>query len=118
METKIRLKNLYLIAIITIGLIGLGLGSTFAMFTAEATINNPIAFNSNLTSTNVLAETIEVIVPAEADKNVDIVISNTNANPLNYNVWYTPTSNDLEVGSESSNQVQQLKRILQAVILL
>ena len=103
METKIRLKNLYLIAIITIGLIGLGLGSTFAMFTAEATINNPIAFNSNLTSTNVLAETIEVIVPAEADKNVDIVISNTNANPLNYNVWYTPTSNDLEVGSESSN---------------
>ena len=103
METKIRLKNLYLIAIITIGLIGLGLGSTFAMFTAETTINNPIAFNSNLTSTNVLAETIEVIVPAEADKNVDIVISNTNANPLNYNVWYTPTSNDLEVGSESTN---------------
>ena len=103
MKTRIRLKNLYLIAIIAIGLIGLGIGSTFAMFTAQATINNPIAFNSNLSSTNLLAETIEVIVPAEEDKYVDLVISNTNAESLNYNVWYAPSSNDLEVGSESSN---------------
>ena len=68
METKVQLKNLYLIAVIAIGLIGLGVGSTFAMFTASTSIDNPIAFSSNLSSTNNLAETIEVVVPAGEDK--------------------------------------------------
>ncbi len=103
MEIKIRLKDLYLIAVITIGLIGLGVGSSFAMFTASATIDNPIAFNSNLSSTNLLSETVEVVVPAGDDKSVDLVISNVNANSLNYSTWYSPSSNDLEVGSESSS---------------
>ena len=104
METRISMKNIYLIAIITIGLIGLGVGSTFAMFTAEANIDNPIAFASNLSSTNILAETIEVTVPAEEDKFVDIIISNTSEDDLNYSVWYSPSSNNLEVGSESSDE--------------
>ena len=103
METKVQLKNLYLIAVIAIGLIGLGVGSTFAMFTASTSIDNPIAFSSNLSSTNNLAETIEVVVPAGEDKNVDIVISNTSSDSLNYTAWYSPTSNDLVVGSTSSN---------------
>ena len=103
METKSKLKNFYLV-VIAIGLIGLGVGSTFAMFNLEVTVNNPIAFDSNLTSTDALAETIEVIVPAEDDKNIDIVISNTYSDSLNYAVWYTPTSANLEVGSMSSNQ--------------
>lgn len=104
MKTKVQLKNLYLIAIIAIGLIGLGVGSTFAMFTASTSIDNPIAFSSNLSSTNNLAETIEVVVPAGEDKNVDIVISNTSSGNLNYTAWYSSTSNDLLVGSISSNE--------------
>ncbi len=104
METRVQLKNLYLIAVIAIGLIGLGIGSTFAMFTASANIDNPIAFSSNLSSTNNLAETIEVVVPAGEDKNVDIVISNTSSGNLNYTAWYSSTSNDLFVGSISSNE--------------
>ncbi len=103
MKTKVQLKNLYLIAVIAIGLIGLGVGSTFAMFNASTSIDNPIAFNSNLSSTNTLAETIEVTVPAGEDKYVDIVISNTSSDSLNYTAWYSPTSNDLVVGSTSSN---------------
>ncbi len=103
MKTKVQLKNLYLIAVIAIGLIGLGVGSTFAMFNASTSIDNPIAFNSNLSSINLLAETIEVTVPAGEDKNVDIVVSNTSIDSLNYTAWYSPTSNDLVVGSTSSN---------------
>lgn len=103
METKVQLKNLYLIAVIAIGLIGLGVGSTFAMFNASTSIDDPITFASNLNSTSNLAETIEVVVPAGEDKNVDIVISNTNSESLNYSVWYSPSSNDLVVGSTSSN---------------
>ena len=103
MKTKVQLKNLYLIAVIAIGLIGLGVGSTFAMFNASTSIDNPIAFNSNLSSINLLAETIEVTVPAGEDKYVDIVISNTSSDSLNYTAWYSPISNDLVVGSTSSN---------------
>lgn len=103
MKTKVQLKNLYLIAVIAIGLIGLGVGSTFAMFNASTSIDNPIAFNSNLSSINLLAETIEVTVPAGEDKNVDIVISNTSSDSLNYTAWYSTSSNILKVGSTSSN---------------
>ena len=103
MKTKVQLKNLYLIAVIAIGLIGLGVGSTFAMFNASTSIDNPIAFNSNLSSINLLAETIEVTVPAGEDKYVDIVISNTSAGSLNYSTWYSTSSNILKVGSTSSN---------------
>jgi len=103
METKIQLKNLYLIAVIAIGLIGLGVGSTFAMFTAQASIDNPIVLSSNLSTTNTLAETIEVTVPAGEDKYVDLVISNTSAESLNYSAWYITSSNNIVVGSTSSN---------------
>ena len=102
-QTKIGLKNLYLMTIITIGLIGLGVGSTFAMFTASTNIDNPIALASNLSSTNILAETVEVIIPAGEDREVDLAISNTSQDALHYTAWYMPSSNDLEVGSVSSN---------------
>ena len=103
METKVQLKNLYLIAVIAIGLIGLGVGSTFAMFTANVSIDNPIAFNSNLSSTNSLAETIEVTVPAIGAKSVDLVISNSNAEALNYVAWYLPSTSGVSAIADSSD---------------
>lgn len=103
MDKREKANNIYLMAIIFVGLIGLGIGSTLAMFNTLATIDNPITFNSSLTSTNLLTETIEVTVPAGEEKDVDVIISNTYSDSLNYAVWYTPSSNDLEVGSESSN---------------
>lgn len=47
---QISVKTFYLIAVISIGLIGLAVGSTYAMFTTSAEINNPITISSNLTS--------------------------------------------------------------------
>lgn len=38
MEKRISMKTFYLIGIISIGLIGLAVGSTYAMFTASAEI--------------------------------------------------------------------------------
>ena len=104
METNVRLKNLYLIAVITIGLIGLGIGSTFAMFTASAIINNPITFNSNLSSSNLLTETIEVTVPAYSDKLVDLDISNVSTESLYYAAWYSSSSPFIEVAAATLNE--------------
>ena len=47
---KINIKTIYLVAVISIGLICLAIGSTYAMFTTSAEINNPITISSNLTS--------------------------------------------------------------------
>lgn len=46
MKKKISMKTIYLLAVIAVGLVGLGVGSTYAVFTASATIDNPIAFTS------------------------------------------------------------------------
>ncbi len=105
METRIRLKNLYLIAVIAIGLIGLGVGSTFAMFTSSTTIDNPIVFNSNLQSINCIGETSEVDVPAYDDKSVELLISNTGSSSINYKAWYISDSDDIMVTSSSNNNL-------------
>ena len=102
-ERKEEVKKFYLVAIIAIAIIGIWLGYTFATFNTTASIDNPLTLTSNLISTSLLSETIDVIVPAGEEKDVDIVISNTYSSSLNYSVWYTSVSNDLEVGSESSS---------------
>ena len=48
MKKKISVKTLYLLGIITIGLIGLGVGSTYAMFTTTIEIDNPITICATL----------------------------------------------------------------------
>lgn len=102
MKTKISLRNLYLLGTIAIGLIVLGAGSTFAMFTANANIDNPIYFASNLSSTNLVAETIDIDVPAGEYKYIDFSVSNSSSLLLNYSMWYMPI-NGLEAGIDSSN---------------
>ena len=59
---------------IPILLIGLGIGSTLAMFNAEAAIENPISFRSNLSYDSSVTETKEVTIPYKSDKTIDIVL--------------------------------------------
>ena len=61
MKTKISMKTIYLILVITIGLVGLGIGSTLAVFTASAEISNPISFSSNLSYNGDIFDTVEVM---------------------------------------------------------
>ena len=100
---KIKIKTLYLIGIISIGLIGLGVGSTYAMFTTSVEINNPISMITTLTSESEIIETINVTVDASSHKEIPITINNTSTSTLNYSVWYMSTSSDIEVGTNLSN---------------
>ena len=74
---KIKLKTLYLIGIITIGLIGLGIGSTYAMFTTSIEIDNPISLSTTLTSESDVIETFDVEVAAGGNKEIPLTINNT-----------------------------------------
>ena len=100
MTKKIPVKNLYLIAIISIGLIGLAVGSTYAMFTATAEINNPISLSSNLTYTSDIVETMDVTVAAGETEYVTLDITNSTDSTLNYAIWYIDDSGDCDFGTE------------------
>ena len=98
MKEKISVKTLYLLGIITIGLIGLGLGSTYAMFTASAEIDNPISINANLNSEDDIIETIELELEPNDIRVAVINLNNTSNTTLNYASFYITKSNDIEVG--------------------
>ena len=100
---KISVKTFYLIGIISIGLIGLAIGSTYAMFTTSAEINNPIAINTTLGSENEIIETIDVKVPAGELKTFTLTINNTSSSTLNYTTWYSTTSSNVLTGVNLSN---------------
>lgn len=99
METKISMKTIYLLLVISIGLISLAVGSTFAVFTASAEIDNPISFTSNLSYTDNIFQTIDVTIPANSSEAVNFdIYNNSNINKdINYTTWYIYDGNDSNI---------------------
>ena len=85
---KISVKTFYLIAVISIGLIGLAVGSTYAMFTTSAEINNPITISSNLISNDDVMETFEVEVKSKEFITKTIIVNSGNNTNINYGIRY------------------------------
>ena len=100
---KISIKTFYLIAVISIGLIGLAVGSTYAMFTTNAEINNPITISSNLTSNNDVMETFEVEIEPYKTVTQTIKINSDTIYNVNYTVWYLNDVTGIEAGILSTN---------------
>ena len=103
MKKKLSLKNIYLLSVIGVGLIGLALGSTYAMFITNVEIDNPISLNTNLSSENDIIETVEVTVPANDHIEVPLTINNQSSSTLNYSTFYVSSSSEIEVGTKLSN---------------
>ena len=99
---KIKVKTLYLIAIVVGGLIGLATKSTYAIFTSSAEIDNPICMATNLTSEEEVVDTMDVVVASGEVKEVPIAINNTSNSTLNYMVFYEKLSNNIEIGINMS----------------
>ena len=85
---QISVKTFYLIAVISIGLIGLAVGSTYAMFTTSAEINNPITISSILTSNDDVMETFEVEVKSKEFITKTIIVNSGNNTNINYGMRY------------------------------
>ena len=98
MKTKISMKTIYLILVITIGLVGLGIGSTLAVFTASAEISNPISFSSNLSYNGDIFDTVEVTIGPNGTRTTNVSIFNDEQiDGVKYAVWYIyeRSSNDI-----------------------
>ena len=99
MKTKISMKTIYLILVISIGLIGLGVGSTYAVFTANAEISNPISFSSNLSYKADIFDTADITIGPNSSKNVNFAIFNEEERieGVNYATWYIYEGNDDDI---------------------
>ena len=98
METKISMKTIYLILVITIGLVGLGIGSTLAVFTASAEISNPISFSSNLSYNGDVFDTVEVTIGPNATRTTNVSIFNDEQiDGVKYAVWYIYEGNSNDI---------------------
>ena len=105
METKISMKTIYLILVITIGLVGLGIGSTLAVFTASAEISNPISFSSNLSYNGDVFDTVEVTIGPNATRTTNISIFNDQQiDGVKYAVWYIYEGDDGDVSFEENQE--------------
>lgn len=100
---KINIKTIYLVAVISIGLICLAIGSTYAMFTTSAEINNPITISFNLTSNDDTMETFEVEVSPSATVTKTINISSGTVSNVNYSVWYINDISNIDIGVSSTS---------------
>lgn len=100
---KISVKTIYLILVISIGLVGLGVGSTFAMFTASSKIDNPISFTAGIFGESDVIETVEVTVPAGETKATNLHVTNSTNSNLNYVMWYIDEGLDIELGSKRTD---------------
>lgn len=100
---KINIKTIYLVVVISIGLICLAIGSTYAMFTTSAEINNPITISSNLTSNDDTMETFEVEVSPSATVTKTINISSGTVSNVNYSVWYINDISNIDIGVSSTS---------------
>ena len=95
---KIEIKNIYLIMVISIGLIGLGIGSTYAMFTASDKIDNPISLSSNLSSEEDIFESFDITLNSKENKSIKFNITNSNnLNNLKYASWYIYEGNTTDL---------------------
>ena len=98
MKEKISIKTFYLLGIITIGLIALGVGSTYAMFTTSAEINNPITIDTTLNSDSDIIESIDIEIEPNDTRVIVININSTTNTNLNYASFYVTENNNIEVG--------------------
>lgn len=100
---RISVKTIYLILVISFGLVVLGVGSTFAMFTASSKIDNPISFAAGMKSEDDVIETIEVTIPAGEVKSISVNVKNNTTYELNYIMWYIDGGYNIDIGSKRTD---------------
>ena len=103
MERKISFKNLYLVGVISLGLIGLGVGSTFAMFTASAEINDSISLTSGLNYQDDIVDLVDMTISSNKVETATLNITNNTTKTLNYTSWYKTNDSNLQIGTVVSN---------------
>ena len=105
---KIKIKDIYLILTIVLGLVTISLYSTYALFTSEEITTNTAVNMSVGFSYGYATNEVEILtIKAKESKKISVSISNTSSSSINYNLYYELVSGDeasLEAGYTSNTE--------------
>ena len=99
--TKFKIKETYLLMLIVVGLISLGIYTTYAMFTASTTLNDVVGITTALDVGKGLTEYEVVTVGSGKTKLIELNIVNSYSSSIYYGAWYQivqGSSSDIDIG--------------------
>ena len=99
--TKFKIKETYLLMLIVIGLVSLGIYTTYALFTASTTINDVVGISTALDVGKGLTEYEIVTVNPSETKLIELNIVNSYSSTIYYGAWYQiikGNSSDIDIG--------------------
>ncbi len=82
------IKESYLLLLIVLGLVSLGIYTTFAMFTASTTINDVVGITTSLDIGKSLTEYEVITVQPNETKLIELNVVNSYNNNIYYGAWY------------------------------
>ena len=99
---KIAVKDIYFIFITVFGLMILGIGSSYAVFTSSSEISSPITFVSNLGSDTDIFDTTSVTVGEGEVKTFIFNINNNLSSSVNYSFFTNYSGSDVLFGIKTN----------------
>ena len=99
--SKLKIKESYLLLLIVLGLVSLGIYSTYALFTASTTINDVVGITATLDIGKSLTEYEVITVNPNETKLVELNVVNSYNNNIYYGAWYQivqGNSSDIDIG--------------------
>ena len=78
-------------------MLGLAIGSTYAIFTTSAEINNPISLSTTLTSDDDVFDVIDIVIEPYDTITKTIKIVNSSNSTVNFAIWYLNNFSDNSV---------------------
>ena len=99
--SKFKIKESYLLLLIVLGLVSLGIYTTYALFTASATINDVVGITATLDIGKSLTEYEVITVPAGETKLIELNVVNSYNGNIYYGAWYQivkGNSDNIQIG--------------------
>ena len=85
---KFKIKETYLLLLIVLGLVSLGIYTTYAMFTTSTTINDVVGITTTLDIGKSLTEYEVITVQPNETKLIELNVVNSYNNSIYYGAWY------------------------------
>ena len=99
--SKFKIKESYLLLLIVLGLVSLGVYTTYALFTASTTINDVVGITATLDINKSLTEYEIVAVEPNETKLIELNVVNSYNDSIYYGAWYqiaSGNSDDIQIG--------------------
>ena len=99
--SKFKIRESYLLLLIVLGLVSLGIYTTYALFTASITINDVVGITATLDIGKSLTEYEVITVPSGETKLIELNVVNSYNGNIYYGAWYQivkGNSSDIDIG--------------------